>query len=312
MLSVIVPVYNEEENLEEFHRRLLEVCSLLKEEYEIIYVDDGSNDKSIEIIKNFVESNSHTLYISLYRNFGQHASVMAGFSQAQGNIIMTLDADLQNPPEEIPKFIEKSNSGFDVIAGRRINRKDSISRKILSNFMNKIISFMTGVKLHDYGCMMRLYSRPIIDQLLKFGEKSVYIPAFTTWLSKKTLEIDINHDKRQKGKTKYSLLKLMRQAFDLITAYTLVPIQLIGLFGFFLFLLGIFLFFYLMYFRIFVGSPSSLTSFIAILIFLSGSILFALGIISEYLVRLYKEVRKMPLYVIRESSFDLNDKRNSK
>tara|TARA_B100001123_G_C15150057_1_gene963150 strand:- start:427 stop:1140 length:714 start_codon:yes stop_codon:yes gene_type:complete len=237
---------------------------------------------------------------------------MAGFSQAQGNIIMTLDADLQNPPEEIPKFIEKSNSGFDVIAGRRINRKDSISRKILSNFMNKIISFMTGVKLHDYGCMMRLYSRPIIDQLLKFGEKSVYIPAFTTWLSKKTLEIDINHDKRQKGKTKYSLLKLMRQAFDLITAYTLVPIQLIGLFGFFLFLLGIFLFFYLMYFRIFVGSPSSLTSFIAILIFLSGSILFALGIISEYLVRLYKEVRKMPLYVIRESSFDLNDKRNSK
>ena len=174
--------------------------------------------------------------------------------------------------------------------------------------MNKIISFMTGVKLNDYGCMMRAYRRNIIDKLLEFGEKSVYIPAFTSWLSKNTVEIPIKHDARIAGKTKYSLLKLLNQAFDLITAYTLIPIKIISLLGISLFFIGTFLFFYLMYYRFFVGTPSSLTSFIAILILLSGITLFSLGIISEYIVRLYKEIRKMPLYIIKESNLNNNKK----
>ena len=166
---------------------------------------------------------------------------------------------------------------------------------------------MTGVKLNDYGCMMRVYRRDIISKLLQYGEKSIYIPAFTSWLSDHSIEIPIKHEKRYAGKTKYSLLTLLRQAFDLITAYTLVPIQIIGLIGITFFVTGIFLFFYLMYFRLFVGTPSSLTSFIAILILLSGIILFSIGVISEYLVRLYKEVRKMPLYILKDSDINNSD-----
>ena len=175
-------------------------------------------------------------------------------------------------------------------------------------FINKVISLLTGIKLHDYGCMMRAYDKRIITNLLKYGEKSVYIPAFSSWLSNNVIEISINHDARKTGKTKYSLFMLLRQVFDLITAYTLLPIQIIGLLGIILFIAGIFLFLYLMYFRLFVGTPSSLTSFVAILILLSGIILFSIGIISEYLVRLYKEVRKMPLYILKNSNINNLDR----
>ena len=270
MISIIIPVYNEQKNLEELNNRLLSVCSSLNKKFEIIYVDDGSTDSSLEKIKNFSKINSNIFYIEFFRNFGQHAAVMAGFSNAKGEIVITLDADLQNPPEEIKKLLDEIDKGYDIVAGRRMHRKDSILRRFLSYYMNKIISFMTGVKLNDYGCMMRAYRRNIIDKLLEFGEKSVYIPAFTSWLSKNTVEIPIKHDARIAGKTKYSLLKLLNQAFDLITAYTLIPIKIISLLGISLFFIGTFLFFYLMYYRFFVGTPSSLTSFIAILILLSG------------------------------------------
>ena len=301
MISIVIPVFNEEKNLEELNKRLLVVCNSLDREFEIIYVDDGSSDKSLDIIKNFCVSHKFIHYITFYRNFGQHAAVMAGFKHTLGDIIMTLDADLQNPPEEIPKLIDKMKDGYDIVAGRRINRKDNLLRKIPSYFINKIISLLIGVKLHDYGCMMRAYKKSIIKNLLLYGEKSVYIPAFSSWLSNNVVEVSIKHDPRLGGKTKYSLFMLLRQVFDLITAYTLIPIQIIGLTGIVLFFAGVFLFLYLMYFRLFLGTPSDLTSFIAILIFFSGTILFSLGIISEYLVRLYKEVRKMPLYILKES-----------
>lgn len=301
MISIVVPVFNEEENLEELNKRLLSVCNSLPINFEIIYVDDGSTDKSLDIVKNFCNLNDFIHFISFYRNFGQHAAVMAGFKYARGDLIMTLDADLQNPPEEIIKLIDKMKDGYDIVAGKRINRKDSFLRKIPSYFMNRIISSLTGVKLSDYGCMMRVYKRDIISNLLEYGEKSLYIPAFTSWLSNHSTEIPIKHDTRYAGKSKYTLFTLLRQAFDLITAYTLVPIQLIGMTGIIFFIIGLFLFMYLMYYRLFIGSPSSLTSFIAILILLSGVILFSIGVISEYLVRIHKEVRKMPLYILKES-----------
>ena len=308
MISIVIPVFNEEKNLEELNNRLLVTCDSLDKEFEIIYVDDGSSDNSLDIIKEFCTSHEFIHYISFYRNFGQHAAVMAGFKHSAGDIIMTLDADLQNPPEEIPKLVDKMKDGHDIVAGRRINRKDSLLRKIPSYFMNKIISLLTGVTLNDYGCMMRVYKRDIINTLLLYGEKSLYIPAFTSWLSKDSIEIPIKHEPRFAGKTKYSLLTLLRQSFDLITAFTLLPIQIIGLTGLIFFIVGNFLFLFLMYFRLFVGTPSSLTSFIAILVLLSGIILLSIGVISEYLVRLYKEVRKMPLYIMKDSDINKIDK----
>ena len=307
-VSLVIPVYNEEQNLKELNKRILAVFDSMDTDYEIIYVDDGSSDKSLDIIKQFCNGSEFIHFISFYRNFGQHAGVLAGLKHARGDIIMTLDADLQNPPEEIPKFVDEMNNGYDIVAGRRIERQDDIRRKIPSYFVNKFISKLTGVKFNDYGCMMRAYNRNIVKQLVNYGEKSLYITAFGSWLSDNSKEIPIKHEPRFMGKTKYSLFKLFRQLFDLITAYTIVPIQIIGIIGLIFFGLGIVLFIYLMYFRVFVGHINPLTSFIALLILFSGLILFSIGVISEYIVRIYKEVKKMPLYLIRNSSIQsIND-----
>ena len=298
-VSLVIPVYNEEGNLEELNKRILDVFHTIDIDYEIIYVDDGSIDKSLSIINKLSDQNEFIRFISFFRNFGQHASVMAGFKNAEGDIVITLDSDLQNPPEAIPEFLNAIEKGYDIVAGRRVKRKDYWIRTILSFIMNKIISLLIGSKLHDHGCMMRAYRRPIVEQVLKYGEKSVYIPAFASWLTSNTIEIPIKHYVRKGGKTRYSFFKLLGQAFDLITAYTLIPIQIISLVGVTLSLLGVILFGYLMYYRLFFGSPSSLTTFIAFLVLLSGITLFSLGVISEYIARLYREVRKTPLYIIK-------------
>ena len=307
MISIVIPVFNEEENLKELNKRLLAVCKVIGGRYEIIYVNDGSSDNILVLIKDLCTIDEHLHFISFYRNFGQHAAVMAGFRYASGEIIMTMDADLQNPPEEIPKFINKMKEGYDVVAGRRVDREDKLSRKIPSYFMNKFISLFTGVKLNDYGCMMRAYSRDIVSKLVRYGDNNLYITAFTSWLSKNTIEIPIKHEPRFAGKSKYSLLSLLRQVFDIITSYSLVPIQLIGITGIVFFIAGIFLFLYLMYHRIFIAHLDPLTTFIAILIFLSGLILFSIGVVSEYMVRIYKEVRNVPLYILKETDLNEND-----
>lgn len=304
MISIVIPVYNEEKNLHAFNERIVKTCNKALDDYEIIYVDDGSTDKSLHLIKEFCMNNNNIFYISFFRNFGQHASVISGFKFSRGLNVITLDSDLQNPPEEILKFLKYKNSNYDIIAGKRINRQDKFLRKFFSFFMNKIISGLTGTKLSDYGCMMRMYSRKIIDVILENDEKSIYIPAFSSWLSKKTIEIEIKHDVRYSGKTKYSLTKLFQQAFDLITSYTFVPLQLIFILGFFMFILGLFLFLYLMAYRLIFGTFNSLASFIVFQMLFSGIILFCLGIISEYISRIHKQTRKIPLFIVREKNIE--------
>lgn len=304
MISIVIPVYNEEKNLHSFNERIVKTCNETMGDYEIIYVDDGSTDESLHLIKKFCMSNNKIFYISFFRNFGQHAAVISGFKFSKGSNIITLDSDLQNPPEEIIKFLNYKNSDFDIIAGKRINRKDKFLRKFFSYFMNKIISTLTGTKLSDYGCMMRMYSRKIVDVILENDEKSIYIPAFSSWLSKKTIEIEIKHNVRYSGKTKYSSIKLFQQAFDLITSYTFVPLQLIFILGCFMFILGFFLFLYLMAYRFIFGTLNSLTSFIAFQMLFSGIILFCLGIISEYICRIHKQTRKIPLFIVREKNIE--------
>jgi undecaprenyl-phosphate 4-deoxy-4-formamido-L-arabinose transferase len=298
-LSVVVPVFNEQESLNELYSRINKAL----EEYrdtEIVFVDDGSSDSSLDILKKFSVDDNKVRVVSLYRNFGQHAALMAGFKDSYGKIIVTLDADLQNPPEEIPKLVSKIEDGFDVVAGKRLDRKDRFMRIVVSVIMNKIISVLTGVKHTDYGCMLRAYRRPIINCLLDYGEKSVYIPAFTSWLSSNIIEVPVKHESRAFGVSKYNLLKFCSQSFDLITAYTLLPIQLLSFIGIGFSAIGIFLACYLISVRLYFGTPSPLTIFISALLFFSGIIIFSIGVICEYIVRVYRETRKQPLYIIKE------------
>jgi undecaprenyl-phosphate 4-deoxy-4-formamido-L-arabinose transferase len=298
-LSVVIPVFNEEASLIELYGEITVVLNKIDKDYEVIFVDDGSSDRGPDIMEDLRKRDKNVRIISFCRNFGQHAAVMAGFRAAKGDIVITLDADLQNPPAEIQKLVKKIEEGYDVVAGWRQNRRDTLSRRLSSRAMNLIISKLTGVKLNDYGCMLRAYRRKIIGYLLEYGEKSVYIPAFTSWLAAKVIEVPVSHKPRKHGKSKYSLLKFLRQAFDLITAYTLLPIQLISITGAVFAVIGFFLACYLMSFRIFFGTTSPLTTFVSALLFFSGMIMLALGIVSEYLARIYIETRKTPLYIIK-------------
>jgi len=298
-ISIVIPVFNEKDALLELHNRLVPVVKSIGRNYEIIFVDDGSRDKSPEILAGIQNKDKSVKIISFCRNFGQHAAVMAGFKASCGEVVVTLDADLQNPPEEIPKLIKKIEEGIDVVAGRRVGRKDVLTRRFASAMINLIISKLTGVKLNDYGCMLRAYRRNIVDYMVRYGEKSVYIPAFASWLAAGAAEIPVSHDPRKYGKSKYSLLRFLRQAFDLVTAYTLLPIQLISIVGAVFAIIGFLLACYLMSFRLFFGTSSTLTTFVSALLFFSGMIMLALGIVSEYLVRIYMETRKTPLYIIK-------------
>ncbi len=301
-ISVIIPVFNEENDLMELYDQLCEALNGIHKGYEVIFIDDGSIDRSPGILNSIKQSDSNIIIISFIRNFGQHAAVMAGFKAARGQIVVTLDADLQNPPHEIPKLIREIEKGYDVASGRRIHRRDFFLRKLLSFMMNKIISGLTGVKLMDYGCMLRAYKKPLVELIVKYGEKSVYIPAFASWLSSNVLEVPVTHNSRKHGKSRYNFLKFLRQMFDLVTAYTLLPIQLISIVGVIFSVLGVLLAAYLMIYRFFLGTTSTLTTFIAALLLFSGLIIFFMGIISEYLVRMYIESRKKPFYIIKEGS----------
>ena len=301
MISIIAPVFNEEECLEEFNKRTLKALRSNKDNFEIIYIDDGSKDKSLRIIKDLCSKNKEIKFISFYRNFGQHAAVLAGFKHSKGSHIVTLDTDLQNPPEEIIKFLKHTNSNYDVVAGKRINRKDTFLRKFFSNLMNKIISRITNVKLSDYGCMMRMYSRNIINVILENFDKTIYVPAFASWISKNILEIEIKHEKRNFGKTKYSLLKLTQQAFDLITAYTYRPLQ-------FLLILSL-AFLFIIFFLLTLGYTNLINfinindNFLLIIIILLVTILVIfVSILSEYILRIHRDSRKLPMYIIREKN----------
>ena len=301
-ISVVVPVFNEGKSIGELYQRLIATLVGTGRPYELILVDDGSRDGCPALLKEMAGKDRNVKVITFCRNFGQHAAVMAGFKAAKGEVVVTRDADLQNPPEEIPRLLEKVKEGYDVVAGRRMGRKDSLLRRLTSNAMNIIISRLTGVKLNDYGCMLRAYKRNIVDYMVQYGEKSVYIPAFASWLAARVAEVPVNHDARKYGKSKYSLLRFLRQAFDLVTAYTLLPIQLISIVGAAFAFVGFILACYLMSFRIFFGTTSALTTFISALLLFSGVILLSLGIVSEYLARIYIETRRLPLYIVKEGA----------
>ena len=307
-LSIVIPVLNEAENIELLLFQLKAVLDSIDKTSEIILVDDGSTDSSFEILERLQKSDDRLRVIRFRRNFGQSAAFSAGFDFAQGNIIITLDADLQNDPKDIPKLIQKLEEGYDVVSGWRVDRKDRfLTRRLPSIVANFIISIITGVKLHDYGCSLKAYRREIVKNIKLYGEMHRFIPAIASWLGIKVGEIAVNHAPRRSGRSKYGLMRTVRVLLDLLTVkfllgYSTRPIQLFGLLGAISFALGIILGVYLSMVKLLFAQPlrDRPLLLLSILLIVFGVQLITMGLLGELVVRNYYESQNKPTYMIRE------------
>jgi undecaprenyl-phosphate 4-deoxy-4-formamido-L-arabinose transferase len=299
-LSVVIPIYNEAASIELLQTRLSHVLEEMGRSYEVWYVDDGSSDGSLAALSRISAADARVGVIELTRNFGQHAAVLAGFAAARGEIIVTLDGDLQNPPEEIPRLIAKIEEGYEVVGGWRETRQDPMFRKLASRAVNELTSLTVGVKMKDYGCMLRAYRHDIVRQIIDCDERSSFIPALANSLAKRAAEIEVQHADRFSGTSKYSLLKLMRLSFDLMTGFSLLPIQIVSLAGVLVSLAGMGFGVFLLIRRFFVGPESEgVFTLFAILFVFIGILILAVGLVGEYVGRIYLEVRRRPTYRIR-------------
>ena len=300
-ISILVPVLNEEESLLELNERLRSALGGMDKPYEIIYINDGSTDRTEEILEAFHREDGHIKVIEFNRNYGQHMALFAGFEFAKGEIIVTIDADLQNPPEEIPRLVEKAEEGYEVVATYRKKRKDSLFRKMPSYIVNRITAKLVGVRLKDYGCMLRAYRRNIVEYMNMCPESSSFIPALANTFAKKITEIEVGHDERRKGVSKYSPFRLFRLNFDLMTNFSLLPIQIISMLGVAIALIGLAFAALLFLRRLFVGPEGEgVFTLFGVLFFFIGIQIFALGVIGEYVGRIYQEVRRRPRYIIKK------------
>ena len=300
-VSVLVPVLNEEESLPELQKRLQATLNGIGKPYEIIYINDGSTDTTEVLLERLHADDKRVKVIEFNRNYGQHMALFSGFEFAKGEIVITMDADLQNPPEEIPKLVDKTEEGFEVVATYRKQRKDSLFRKLPSYIVNKITAKLVGVKLRDYGCMLRAYRRNIIDYMNMCPESSSFIPALANTFAKRITEIEVAHEERKTGTTKYSLFKLWRLNFDLMTSFSLWPIQMISTLGVAIAALGLLFAMFLFVRRLFLGPEGEgVFTLFGILFFFIGIQILALGIIGEYIGRIYQEVRRRPRFIIKK------------
>ncbi|MEI6420677.1 MAG: glycosyltransferase [Lentisphaerota bacterium] len=304
MVSVVIPVFNEESNLEELIRRCLTACSSMDGKFEIIFVDDGSKDKSPLILKQASEQNPEKIrIIVLNRNYGQHSAVLAGFAEAAGEIVVTLDADLQNPPEEIPKLVAKIKEGHDVVGSVRVPRNDSLFRKAASLIINLSVRKVTGVIMHDYGCMLRAYRKNIVEAILQCNERSTFIPVLANIFAASPTEVEVSHSRRLSGESKYDIWKLLNLQFDLMTSMTTFPLRLLSIFGGIISFCGISFGLFLMAMRVIHGAHwavEGVFTLFAILFVFIGAQFIGMGLLGEYLGRVYHDVRARPRYFVKE------------
>jgi len=301
-LSIVIPVYNEESNLEPLMERLYPVMSAIGRPFEIIFTNDGSRDRSLEILQRMVQQYPGVRVLEFNGNFGQHMAILAAFEVSRGEIVITLDADLQNPPEEIPRLAAEIEKGFDVVGTIRQKRQDSLFRKLASRVVNITTNRMTGMEMNDYGCMLRAYHRNIIENINRCGESTTFIPALAQTFASNPTEIEVAHAERAAGESKYSLYKLIRLNFDLMTGFSVVPLQLFGLFGILTSALSLAFGLFLLIRRFIVGAEvEGVFTLFAILFFFIGIIIMGIGIVGEYVGRIYQEVRKRPRFVVRRS-----------
>jgi undecaprenyl-phosphate 4-deoxy-4-formamido-L-arabinose transferase len=299
-LSVVIPVYNEEATLAALFARLYPALDALKRTYEIIFVNDGSRDRSSAILADQHAKRQDVTRVILFNgNFGQHRAILAGFEHARGQCVLTLDADLQNPPEEIANFLAKMDEGYDYVGSIREERNDLLWRHVASRLMNQFRKRITHIEMTDQGCMMRAYSRRIVDIINKCLEMNTFIPALGYSFAQNPTEIVIKHEQRFAGETKYPLYKLIRLNFDLMTGFSIVPLQLFSMGGMIISVLSGLLVIILFLRRLILGpEEGGLFTLFGIAFFLIGIALFGIGLLGEYIGRIYQEVRHRPRYVI--------------
>ena len=303
-ISIVIPVFNEAANLSELLVRCLTTCNRMDRAFQIILVDDGSADGSREMIVEAANQYPGVIIgLLLNRNYGQHSAIMAGFAQAGGDIIVTLDADLQNPPEEIVKLVQKAEEGFDVVGSVRVPRRDTFFRRAASQMVNKVVQMSTGVHMHDYGCMLRAYRRHIVAAMLQCGERSTFIPVLANSFARHTAEVDVQHAERAAGESKYSLWKLINLQFDLLTGMTTFPLRLLNVLGVVISASGVGFGLFLFLMRLIYGAEwaaAGVFTLFAILFIFIGAQFLAMGLLGEYIGRIYNDVRARPRYFIEQ------------
>jgi len=309
-LSVVIPVYNEEAGLAALFARLYPALDALGIRYEVIFVNDGSHDRSAALLRQQFQNRPDVTRVILFsRNYGQHLAIMAGFQQTRGDRVVTLDADLQNPPEEIGKLLAKMDEGYDYVGGVRAQRQDTWFRRNVSRFLNMLRERTTSIHMTDQGCMLRAYDRDIVNAINRCEEVNTFIPALAYTFANNPAEIEVAHAERASGTTKYSLYKLMRLNFDLVTGFSLAPLQAFSLVGFLLAAGSMGMVVFQIFHRLIRGEAAegvfqSVSD--AVQFFLFGVVLFGIGLLGEYIGRIYQEVLRRPRFIISAVLEDLS------
>ena len=301
-VSVVIPVYNERENLPELLARTVSACRALGRPWELVFVDDGSRDGSTDWLVQAAASHpGEVKAVLLYRNAGQHNAILCGFASAQGDVMVTLDADLQNPPEEIGKLVAKVDEGYDVVGSVRQDRQDAVFRKVFSGIINLMVRRTTGVILHDYGCMLRAYRRRVVDAMLGCRERHTFIPVLANLFAKRVTEVPVAHAERAAGTSKYSLLRLVNLQFDLLTCMTAAPLRVVTYVGVGISALSVGFGALLLVLRLVYGpewAAAGVFTLFAVMFFFIGAQFVALGLMGEYIGRIHADVRERPRYLI--------------
>ena len=306
-VSIVIPVYEEEESLPHLYESIKKVMDKLKRKYEIVFVDDGSRDGTLKVLESYQKKDPTVVVVSFRRNFGQTAAMAAGFEYAQGDIIVTMDADLQNDPNDIPKLLEKIK-GHDVVSGWRKKRQDKfLSRRLPSMLANGLISKVTGVHLHDYGCTLKAYRKEVIKSVRLYGEVHRFIPAIASWVGASITEVETNHHPRKFGKSKYGISRTIRVVLDLITvkflqSFSTRPIHAFGPGGLLLGLIGFIIALYLSFEKIVLGQSigGRPLLFLSVLLMILGVQLVIMGLLGEMLARIYHESQGKPIYTVKK------------
>ncbi len=299
-ISVVIPVYNEAETLEELHQRTVAALEEFGRSFEIVVIDDGSTDGTVETLRRLRAADGRLRVLRLARNFGQSPALYAGFSAVRGQYVVMLDADLQNFPEDIPKLVNKLEEGYDMVSGYRTERQDSVFRHVTSRLLNLWVSRITRQSLHDYGCSLKAFRRELIERMNQLTHRNRYLPVDAAWLGGRVAEVPVRHAERSRGKSKYGFFKLLRTALDLFTGITSLPLQFIGMLGWVFALVGMLMGLRVIYVRMILGDINQMGTVVAVFFFLAGLQMVATGMMCEYVSRIYTEVQRKPYYVVEE------------
>jgi len=299
-ISIVVPIFNEAATLRELHKRIVAALEGYGRSFEIVMVDDGSSDESLTILNELRGECAHLRVVRLARNFGQNPALYAGFSVAVGDYVVMIDADLQNYPEDIPLLIEKLDEGFDVVSGWRVHRQDTAFRRMASKALNYFVARITKVPLHDYGCALKAFRREVVDHMGLFTHQCRYLPVDVAGLGGRVAEVEVRHDERAGGESKYNMFRLIRTGFDLLTSITSAPLQFIGFIGWLFAFGGFAVGVRVIYLRMIDEGVPMLQTVIALFFILAGVQMIATGMMCEYVSRIYIEVQRRPYYIIKD------------